>query len=358
MKTENRIFGYDIIRAMAILLVMIGHVLAYLYTGKYSFFLSFLSGFLGVELFFVLSGVLIGKLLIDVFNSENFHNKMKNFLVRRWLRTLPLYFVMLLVYWFANYYLYSDNNQDVALWKYVFFIQNFFKVQPTFFGISWSLSVEEWFYVLFPLVLLLIKKINTAISTKKLFGIGIFIFLIYFLCMRFLAFPNSNFTFFEGVRKVAFFRLDSIAFGILMAFGFEYFKEIISSKKYQLLALGILILIFNQYFIFKNNYSNLYYFNTVYYSVLGLGIALVFPFFKEIKSENSFLIKPITFISKISYSLYLVHWLVYKFLDLIYFNTISGNLKFVLFFILSFLAAIFTYELIEKPMMKFRKKIS
>ena len=134
MKTENRIFGYDIIRAMAILLVMIGHVLAYLYIGKYSFFLSFLSGFLGVELFFVLSGVLIGKLLIDVFNSENFHNKMKNFLVRRWLRTLPLYFVMLLVYWFANYYLYSDNNQDVPLWKYVFLFKIFLKFSPHFSG--------------------------------------------------------------------------------------------------------------------------------------------------------------------------------------------------------------------------------
>ena len=358
MKTENRIFGYDIIRAAAILLVMVGHVLGFVYSGEYSFFLSFLSGFLGVELFFVLSGVLIGKLLIDVFNSENIRQKLKKFIVRRWLRTLPLYFVMLFVYWFANYYLYSDNNQDVALWKYVFFIQNFFKVQPTFFGISWSLSIEEWFYVLFPFVLFLIKKINTTISTKKLFGIGISVFLIYFLVMRFLAFPNSNFTFYEGVRKVAFFRLDAIAFGILMAFGFEYFKEIISSKKYQLLAIGILILIFNQYFIFKNNYSNLYYFNTIYYSVLGLGIALIFPFFKEIKTQNSLLIKPITFISKISYSLYLVHWLVYKFLDLIYFNAISGSIKFILFFILSFVVAIFTYQFIEKPMMKFRNKIS
>ena len=358
MKNENRIFGYDIIRAVAILLVMIGHVLEYIYSGEYSFFLSFLSGFFGVELFFVLSGVLIGKLLIDVFNSDHIQQKLKNFLLRRWMRTLPLYFVMLLVYWFANYYLYSDNNQDVALWKYVFFIQNFYKVQPTFFGISWSLSVEEWFYVLFPLVLFLIKKINASISTKKLFIIGIFTFLIYFLFMRFLAFPTSNFTFYEGVRKVAFFRLDAIVFGILMAFGFEYFKEIISSKKYQLLAIGILILIFNQYFIFKNNYSNLYYFNTIYYSVLGLGIALIFPFFKEIKSGKSFLLKPITFISKISYSLYLVHWLVYKFLDLNYFNTISGNIKFVLFFILSFVAAIFTYQFIEKPMMKFRNKIS
>ncbi len=355
---EPRIFGYDIIRTAAILLVMAGHVLGYVYSGTYSFFLSFLSGFFGVELFFVLSGVLIGKLLIDVFNSDDFREKLKLFLLRRWLRTLPLYFLMLLVYWLGNQYFDSVKNHDVPLWKYFFFVQNFFEVQPTFFGVSWSLSVEEWFYVLFPLVLFCIKKNVPEISTKKLFGVAIAIFLSFFLLMRFLAFPEYDFTFYEGVRKVAFFRLDSIAYGIFLAFGFEYFKDIISKNRYWLLLFGFLVLAFNQYFIFRNNYSNLYYFNTIYYSVLGVGIAFFFPFFKELKSGSSFILKPITFISKISYSLYLVHWLVYKFLELSYFKTLSGSVKFLLFFILSFIVAGFTYYFIEKPIMKYRNRIT
>ena len=353
---DKRIFGYDVVRTIAILLVMVGHVLGYLYSGTYSFFLSFLSGFFGVELFFVLSGVLIGGLLIKVFNSENYPQKLKNFLYRRWLRTLPLYFVMLLVYWLGNLYFDSVQNHDVSLWKYFFFIQNFFHVQPTFFGISWSLSIEEWFYVLFPLSLFCIKKFNPKISTKKLFTFSIILFLIFFLSARYLAYPNDHFNFYEGARKIAFLRLDAIVFGILAAFGFGYFGDKILRKKYLLFAIGLCLLLLNQYFIFKDNYSNLHYFNTLYYSVLGLGLVMIFPFFKELNSQNRILKSTITFVSKISYSLYLIHWLVYKFLELNYFSGIPNSVKFFLFFGLSFLVAFFTYRFIELPFMNFRKR--
>lgn len=355
---EKRIFGYDCIRAIAVLLVMTGHTLGYVYSGTYSFFLSFLSGFLGVELFFVLSGALIGKLLIDVFHSKNYSQKLKNFILRRWFRTLPMYFIMLLVYWFGNRFIDAVQNPDVPLWKYFFFIQNFYHVQPTFFGVSWSLSVEEWFYVLFPLVLLIIKKGQSKLSTKKILFISIVIFLVYSLLMRFLALQEYHYSFYEGVRKIAFFRLDAIAFGILMAFGFHYFKDKISKNKILLFILGTVLLLVNQYLIFKDNYSNLNYSNTLYYSILGIGLMLIFPFFRELKPQNNSFGKGVLFISKISYSLYLIHWLVFKFLELSYFSFIPGVGKFVLFFILSFISACFTYYFIEKPILKYRDSIT
>lgn len=355
---KNRIFGFDVVRAVAIVLVMIGHTLGYLYTGEFSFFLSFLSGFFGVELFFVLSGVLIGSLLIRVFRSENFTAGLRRFLVRRWLRTLPLYFAVLPVYWFGNYFIDTVKNQDVALWKYVFFVQNFFSVQPTFFGVSWSLSVEEWFYVLFPLVLFIIKKAQPSVSTKTLFGTGVGIFVFYFLLMRFLAFPNYHFTFYEGVRKIAFFRLDSIVYGILGALGFEFYRSSLRSMRHLLFIAGIALLVFNQYFIFKDHYSHLFYFNTSYYSMLGLGIVLLFPFFKELKGKENIFTHFITFISRISYSLYLVHWLVFKFLELSWFSAFPGWTKFMLFFLLSVAAAFFTYTFIEKPFLRYRDRVT
>lgn len=354
----KRIFGYDFIRAIAIILVMIGHVLGYAYSGVNSFFYSFFCGFLGVELFFVLSGILIGKLLINVFNSDNIQKELKNFLIRRWLRTLPLYFMMLAVYWVGNYFLDSGKNNDFTVWKYMFFIQNFFQHQPTFFGVSWSLSIEEWFYIIFPGVLFMIRKLNPEISTKKLFAVGIFIFASYFLFMRFLAFHEYDFTFYEGIRKIAFFRLDSIAYGILAAYGFEYFRDNIFSKKYVLLIIGIVILCFNQYIVFKDQIINIQYFNTAYFSFLGIGIALLFPFFKELVSSNPFIIKLFTNISKISYSLYLTHWLVYKMLEISYFNFIPGVMKFLIFFILSFMIAALSYQFIEKPLMNYRNSIT
>lgn len=336
---------------------MTGHVLGYIYAGEYSFLISFFSGLLGVELFFVLSGVLIGKLLIEVFDSKEVQKNLKIFIIRRWFRTLPLYFIMLIIYWAGNKYVDSIENADVALWKYFLFIQNFFHVQPTFFGVSWSLSIEEWFYILFPFTLLLIKKIKRNLSTKRIFLIGVFIFLFYFLSMRLLAFTHYHFTFYEGVRKIAFLRLDAIAVGVGMAGAFHFYQKKIFSHKYALLWIGILVITFNQYLIFKNHYSNLYYFNTFYYSVLGMGLVFIFPFFIEIKCSNAIVSKIITYISNASYSLYLQHWLVFKLLELNYFSFIPGVIKFILFFILSFVMAGFSYAYIEKPIMKYRNRV-
>jgi len=353
---EKRNFGFDMIRAMAILLVMTGHVLGYIYEGKYSFFTSFFSGLFGVEVFFVLSGVLIGKLLIDIFNSDHVQRNLKNFVIRRWLRTLPLYFIMLLIYWLGNKYVDSVKNTDVEFWKYLLFIQNFFHVQPTFFGVSWSLSIEEWFYVLFPLTLLLVKKIQRNLSSKRIVAVGIFIFLFSFLFMRIIAFNHYHFTFYEGARKVAFLRLDSIAVGILMAMAFHFYEQKVLLNRYVLLWLGIALVMINQYLIFRNNYSDLYYFNTFYYSVLGLGLAFIFPFFKEIKCSSNLILSSVRYTSKVSYSLYLQHWLVFKILELHYFNAIPGVVKFILFFIISFITAGISYIFIEKPIMNYRNR--
>lgn len=356
MVHDQRIFGYDLVRAVAILLVMVGHSLGFIYNGTYSFFISFLAGFFGVELFFILSGVLIGKILITIFERPHLQNHLLNFVIRRWLRTLPLYFFMLILYFCGNYFFDDVQNKEVSLWKYFFFLQNFYHVQPTFFGVSWSLSVEEWFYVLFPFSLFCIKKAFPKIQSKKLFLWTVLIFVIYFLLMRVLNLNEGKFHFYEGVRKIAFFRLDAIAFGIFSVWMMEFFKEKVFKQKIMLFILSIILLTLNQYLIFKDNYSNLNYFNSYYFSVLGIGLALLFPVFRNIELKNAGAAKIIVFISKISYALYLVHWLVFRGLGLRLFSIIPSELKFVLFFILSFCAAAFLYYFVEKPVLKWRNR--
>lgn len=353
---KNRIFGFDLLRAIAIMLVMFGHSLHFIYPGIYTNFLSFLSGFLGVEIFFVLSGVLIGKILINIFEKNDLIKNLKTFLVRRWLRTLPLYFVMLAVYYFGNKYFDSFASNDVEVWKYIFFLQNFYEVQPTFFGISWSLSIEEWFYLLFPFVLCCLRNSFQRISVKRLFLLGVFSFVFYFLLMRFLNLSENSYHFYEGVRKIAFFRLDAISFGILTAWLLHFYQGQTFRKRKLLLILGIVVLAINQYLIFKDNYSNLTYFNTGYFSVLGIGLGLLFPFFKNLRWSESNLTKSIVFTSKISYSLYLVHWLVARGLDWAVFSGVPAQVKFFLFFLLSFIAAALLYYIIEKPVLKFRNR--
>src|SRR4051812_17830746 len=104
----NRNFGLDLLRFLAIFIVLVHHwaggFLIRLYPESIQQWT--LLGFLGVEIFFVLSGFLIGTILIKTFLKENDYSAgmIKNFWVRRWYRTLPLYYVILIVFFIFFHY--------------------------------------------------------------------------------------------------------------------------------------------------------------------------------------------------------------------------------------------------------------
>ena len=171
---SGRIPELDGVRGMAILLILIDH---YIYGGlgaaretSWGAVLRdiFPLAWSGVDLFFVLSGFLIGGILIDNRNSDGC---LKTFYIRRACRILPLYFVWISLFFvlarllsgcaFSGWY-----GEELAplphlhAWKYFLFLQNFHfaKVNefgPIWTGITWSLCVEEQFYLLMPLIILL-----------------------------------------------------------------------------------------------------------------------------------------------------------------------------------------------------------
>src|SRR5690606_4396644 len=167
---QNRIFGLDIMRAVAIMLVVISHTI-WIFPDTKNLFTDLLSmaGVLGVEIFFVLSGFLIGRIIYRLFVDPDFNfKKVKYFWVRRWFRTLPNYYIILILnmvmaIWFNTPL--PDN-----LWRYFFFLQNFAWEMPFFFGESWSLPIEEFAYILAPLLLYLVMFIKVPVSKSKLFG--------------------------------------------------------------------------------------------------------------------------------------------------------------------------------------------
>src|SRR5262249_35394349 len=141
-----RNFGLDVVRAIAISGVLVAHftaAVAVLMAATPPFLLMRLGA--GVELFFALSGFLIGGLLLDI--KEPSLRAWIIFMIRRWIRTIPLYLAwltILLIIW--------PPQQDLMghAVKYVTFSQNlFWKMSDPFFAPSWSLAVEEWFYLLF-----------------------------------------------------------------------------------------------------------------------------------------------------------------------------------------------------------------
>jgi peptidoglycan/LPS O-acetylase OafA/YrhL len=135
---HRRYASLDLLRALAIVLVV--HCHATTHFGNPPEYYVLQLGGKGVELFFVLSGWLLGRQLVQEL-KETGRVDLKRFWYRRWLRTLPAYYAVLL--FTIAWQVYRKNGID---WSYFYFGQTYFSSMP-FFGVSWSLCVEEHFYL-------------------------------------------------------------------------------------------------------------------------------------------------------------------------------------------------------------------
>ena len=212
--TRGRVFGLDLLRALAVLLVLTGHstfmFLPLLHTaGGYSIESMdtwWVFGQLGVELFFVLSGFLIGAILADQVAADDL--AIGRFWARRWLRTLPNYYLFLLLNLLLERWI-TGAWQPIG--SYLIFAQNFAWPQPMFFNESWSLAVEEIFYLVAPLLVLFwMRRVRLRVDPVLLIGLAIVVFTL----IRIVYVMQIDPTWDAGVHKVVLVRLDAIAYGV------------------------------------------------------------------------------------------------------------------------------------------------
>lgn len=155
---QRRIPELDGLRAIAVTMVVLWHYVGIPAGDDSWLFLFFRLGRSGVDLFFVLSGFLITSILIESRGRSDYYT---SFYLRRALRILPLYAVMLLIYYAARWHgagpaeLFGGRFPD---WTYALFLQNLVagfsgNYGPMWLAATWSLAVEEQFYLLFPLVI-------------------------------------------------------------------------------------------------------------------------------------------------------------------------------------------------------------
>jgi peptidoglycan/LPS O-acetylase OafA/YrhL len=145
--------GLDLLRALAIIVVVIYHaaLFGFKLPGRVDRF-----GWIGVDLFFVLSGYLIGGQLLAPLAREK-SIKLGRFFARRVLRIMPAYFVILAVYFLLpSWREYPDMTQP--LWKFLLSVQNIALHGGTAFSHAWSLAVEDQFYLCLPFILLLVNR--------------------------------------------------------------------------------------------------------------------------------------------------------------------------------------------------------
>lgn len=364
LEPKERVFGLDLLRFIAIFYVVLGHSKILLPNSFDSFIDDILID--GVAIFFVLSGFLIGGILIRKLDKENpTLSFLLNFWSRRWMRTIPVYFLVLTFIIIYTYLLKPTRLPD-DWWKYYVFIQNLFSPQPAFFSEAWSLSIEEWFYLVIP-VLLVFVWFLTKLTSKTKFAFAIFLLIISIVSYRFYIYKSgilqSNSDVDLLVMRQVVTRLDAIMFGVLGAFLRYYYQAI-----WNRIGLVVCILAFFSLYALKHyNVSNLSQHYVVFVPAYkSIAVLLMLPFLSRWKKVRWKIAHGITFISLISYSIYLVNRTLI--IDCIFKYALHDNLKkkhvltenwlleYILFWILVVVLAYILYICVERPFMKMRKK--
>lgn len=365
---KKRVFGLDLMRSMAILLVVSSHVLwiAPETTGLVKELMS-LAGVMGVEIFFVLSGFLIGRIIYKLVLSEDFSKrKLCYFWVRRWFRTLPNYYLVLILNSVLCIYLGRELPKE--LWQYFFFLQNFGWDMPWFFSESWSLSIEEFAYILGPLLLycsLILFKIK---NKSKLFLAvtlaTISLFLITKVLYNFLV-QESDMVFWNThLKAVVIYRLDAIYYGFLASYFSMVFEKQWYRFRVHFLFLAIAIFLGINYLIpsrqlFIEHYP--FFWNVLYLPINSLAIAFSLPWLSSWTKTPKIVSAPVTLISVISYGIYLLHYSII--MQLMKYNLPSEDLPvfdlaiyIMVYLAITVLASYLLYKFFEKPMMDLRYK--
>lgn len=334
----------DGLRALAVLSVIFYHLDLEIYGTK-----IFNGGFIGVDIFFVISGYLITRIISYELDQNTF--KFSLFYKRRIRRILPALVLVKIVTipFFVYYYLPLElKNTSLQILYSLGFLSNFYfwKSEKNYslegldspFLHTWSLSIEEQFYIIFPLTLVLLKK--------KLGGFLIPVFLVLIIGNLFagslLSKHFSTFSFYMIIGRLWEFFLGSLTFLIE--------KKSQNEKKSTSLSLffsnlGIFLILFSLFF-FQHNWSHPSFVTLV--PLIGTVLILYFSDKKNfISSFLSF--KPLVGVGLLSYSLYLWHFPILSLMNLINTNKIINFFE-IKFLLITFTVSTISYFTVERKL--------
>jgi len=351
----------DGLRALAVLPVIFFHAGFDLFRG----------GFIGVDIFFVISGYLITNIIISDLYKNKFN--LSNFYIRRSRRILPVLFFVTLTSIIASIFFMSVeeikffSRQTISV---VLFLSNFFfwkntgyfdpnsELQPLLH--TWSLGVEEQFYIFFPIFLILIWNFYKKKLVLILFLISFFSLILCQLGGNFKIINLSNsypffklpFNFFWQAGSANFYlpfgRVWELLVGSLISI-YIFKKKIKIKNIHNFYSFSGLFLIILSIIFFSENLQYPSIFTIL--PVLGTSLIILYSN-KTTLTYKIFSIKPLVFLGLISFSLYLWHQPLLAFNRIYYGINLTLFHTFTLIF-LSFLLSVLTWRHIEKP---FRNK--
>lgn len=333
LKSPDRNPTIDVFRAAAILMVVLYHFDYTIYMGS-----------MGVDLFFVISGFLVGGLLLKDYDAGSRIN-FATFFLKRGFKIWPSYYFFLLLGGIIGYALFVDSQPELmpSNWfKYIFFYKNYITDNEWIFGHAWSLCVEEHFYIILPLIFLVIQRYGNfkslVISLTTLILIGnISKVLTFYL-------SESQETYFATHN-----RLDALAWGVLLKLWITS-NDFVERYRYKLITFFITAILFliliKLYFVAPEFFKKVVFRATVpvFFAILIASLYYV---------DLSFL-KPLRLIAYYSYNWYLWHpivaVLVSKYLG-------TGTIGLAIYLAVSFLMAVIFTAYIEQPFLKLRQRV-
>ena len=317
------------------------------------------NGSLAVGVFFVISGFLITTLLIE--EQETYGTiSLSNFYIRRIIRIFPAYYLLLIICFIferAGYFEVPRLDWITALT----FTKQFYRKGPIELSVLWSLSVEEFFYLAWPLIFIKFK--NKALTVAIILMISTAV-----IRAALVNLPAYN------LSKTIFTVSDALLVGCIAAIKYDEIVYLLTKyhKKAFLIALFLLSSIYFYNFIFISVYGSassevvapslgLRILNTLSYSLLGdvglltnisIGLLIVYSVISRgiwFKFLNT---RIMNHIGKLSYSIYLFYGFFTT--DRIFLHRIP-----IIFLLIGlYVTALISYNFIEKPFFKFRKYFS
>lgn len=345
-KIQNNI---QTLRALSVLCVVFYHAKLVLFNK-----ILFQGGYIGVDIFFVISGYLITKIIFELNLKKNF--RIKIFYFKRFKRIFPALAVALvlfsvLVYLFQKPQYIIDSSKQIL--TSVFFISNFYfyltdvsygdassLIRP--FLHTWSLSIEAQFYIFYPFFLIILNKFN--LSKNSYLFIYICLFILFFSISWLLSSKFTNFSFYNPALRYFEFLLGGCIF-------------FIKKREHFLFSFcGLSIILFSLIFFDETKLNSL---ELRIIPILGTALILLNNLSKNNFLSNVFSNSKVIYIGNISYSFYIYHFPIFSFafisgfLDLDYDQ--SDNIKKIILILLSFICASLSFKFIEKPIRKINK---
>lgn len=288
--------GLDVLRSLAIVGVLLFHADLVFWGGRHGWTRTL--GVWGVELFFVLSGFLIGGLLMDIVERGMGPRSWGVFMVRRWMRTVPLYLISLAV--FAA--LPGAPALSVVA-AYALFAQNLaWSMITPWFPVSWSLSIEEWFYLLFSALVLALVALRVRRNAVLLACLP---FLLLPLLARWWVDASGAVAWDDVLRRVTLLRMDAIAYGVLMGWAWRHAPATLRRLAGWGLLLAAVLLTWVALFPVQAHPSVLW--RGAIFALISSAFALCLPAAMQLPSLGCWPNRGITWLSERSYGLYITH---------------------------------------------------